>query len=92
MEKGYDEKDPLSIERYARKMLGKTFLEIWLDSEKELGPLSQRLQKKTGTDGYVHSHALKNYKGGMGNLEYAGEIYRSRSDALFLAEQLNRNN
>lgn len=27
-----------------------------------------------------------------GNMEYAGEIYRSRSDALFLAEQLNRNN
>lgn len=32
MEKGYDEKDPLSIERYARKMMEKTFLEIWLDS------------------------------------------------------------
>ena len=82
MEKGYDEKDPLSIERYARKMLGKTFLEIWLDSEKELGPLSQRLQEKTGTDGYVHSHALKNYKGGMGNLvEECFFHYAANSDA-----------
>lgn len=29
----YDKTDPLSIEKYAKKMIGKTFREIWGENE-----------------------------------------------------------
>lgn len=82
MVKEYDEKDPRSIEHYAKKMLGKTFYEIWEENEERLDPVSKKLQDKTGNDGYAHSHAAKNYKGGMGNLvEECFFHYAANSDA-----------
>ena len=82
MVKEYNEKDPVSIEQYAKKMLGKTFYQIWNENEKQLNPVSQKLRDKTGQDGYAHSHSLKNYKGGMGNLvEECYFHYAANSDA-----------
>ena len=43
MVKEYDEKDPSSIEHYAKRMLGKTFYEIWKENEERLDPVSRKL-------------------------------------------------
>ena len=61
----YDKTNPTSIERYAEKMIGKTFREIWEENEISSSGL---LKEKTANEEYLTSHAKKKYKGGMGNL------------------------
>lgn len=75
----YDKTDPVSIEGYAKKMIGKTFREIWEENEMSSAGL---LKEKTTTDGYMQSHANKHYKGGMGNLvEECYFKYKSNNDS-----------
>lgn len=57
----YDETDPLSIEMYSQKLIGKTFLDVLNeDSSKEI--------VKEDTSEYGASHENKNRKGGLGEL------------------------
>lgn len=82
MEKLYDEKSPASIEAYGKKMVGKTFYDIWKENEEELNPVSEKLLDKTGDERYAASHAKKNYKGGVGNLvEECFFKYQANSDS-----------
>lgn len=75
----YDKTDPVSIEGYAKKMIGKTFREIWEENEMSSSGL---LKEKTTTDGYMQSHTNKHYKGGMGNLvEECYFKYKSNNDS-----------
>ena len=75
----YDKTDPVSIEKYAKKMIGKTFREIWEENEMSSSGL---LKEKTTTDGYMQSHTNKHYKGGMGNLvEECYFKYKSNNDS-----------
>ena len=82
MDKLYDEKSPASIEAYGKKMVGKTFYDIWKENEEMQNPVSEKLLDKTGGEGYAESHAKKNYKGGMGNLvEECFFKYQANSDS-----------
>ncbi len=75
----YDKTNPTSIERYAEKMIGKTFREIWEENEISSSGL---LKEKTANEEYLASHAKKKYKGGMGNLvEECYFKYKSNSDS-----------
>ena len=57
----YDEFDPVSIEEYARKLIGKTFLEV---CEEDIG--KQSIIKEEGN--YKADHENKKRKGGLGEL------------------------
>ena len=57
----YDEFDPVSIEEYARKLVGKTFLEV---CEEDIG--KQSIIKEEGN--YKADHENKKRKGGLGEL------------------------
>ena len=75
----YDKTDPVSIGKYAKKMIGKTFREIWEENEMSSSGL---LKEKTTTDRYMQSHTDKHYKGGMGNLvEECYFKYKSNNDS-----------
>lgn len=79
MEKHYDETNPLSIEKYGQKMIGKTFRFMYKNAA---NPDLLKAKNNTKYNGrYMESHASKNYKGGMGNLVeecYFG--YKGNSD------------
>lgn len=60
----YDKKDPKSIERYGKGMIGKTFRQIWKENA-ESGSGSQTLMERTETSRYAERHSQKRYKGGM---------------------------
>ena len=60
----YDNKDPLSIESYGKKMIGQTFRSIYEQSVKS-GNIHTAQET---TAAYVTRHENKNYKGGIGNL------------------------
>lgn len=76
----YDKKNPKSIEAYGRKMIGKSFREIW---EENLQSQTHGIVvENTTTDSYAKGHARKKYKGGLGNLiEECYFKYKSNSDA-----------
>lgn len=71
----YDEFDPVSIEEYARKLIGKTFLEV---CEEDIG--KQSIIKEEGN--YKADHENKKRKGGLGELiEERYFHYHSNNDA-----------
>lgn len=57
----YDETDPLSIEQYGQKMIGKTFLQICLEDEGDI----QYIQEESN---YAKVHENKKRKGGLGEI------------------------
>lgn len=72
----YDETDPISIEQYAQKLIGKTFADICQEDDME----------KTGvvreTADYEISHENKKRKGGLGEIiEERFFHYQSNSDS-----------
>lgn len=71
----YDEFDPVSIEEYARKLIGKTFLDV---CEEDIG--KQSIIKEEGN--YKAEHENKKRKGGLGELiEERYFHYHSNNDA-----------
>lgn len=71
----YDEFDPVSIEEYARKLIGKTFLDV---CEEDIG--KQSIIKEEGN--YNAEHENKKRKGGLGELiEERYFHYHSNNDA-----------
>ena len=71
----YDEFNPVSIEEYARKLIGKTFLEV---CEEDIG--KQSIIKEEGN--YKADHENKKRKGGLGGLiEERYFHYHSNNDA-----------
>lgn len=58
-ENDYDKADPLSIESYAQKLIGKTFADVMI------GDKNDEFQEGSS---YAESHADKKFKGGLGNL------------------------
>ena len=73
----YDEFDPVSIEEYARKLIGKTFLEV---CEEDIG--KQSIIKEEGN--YKADHENKKRKGGLGELiEERYFHYHSNNDAPY---------
>lgn len=58
----YDEADPLSIESYAKKLIGKTFLDVCKEDD------MQRPVAIKETSNYKVSHENKKRKGGLGEL------------------------
>lgn len=76
----YDKKDPQSIELYGRKMIGKSFRQIWEENLYAQG--SGLVVEHTTSSSYAKGHARKRYKGGLGNLiEECYFKYKSNSDA-----------
>jgi len=60
--KAYNETDPISIERYAKNLIGKTFSQILEDDIKNTEII------RDSTEDYGESHENKNRKGGLGEL------------------------
>lgn len=60
--KDYDETDPLSIEHYAQKLIGKTFNDICLEDD------MKKIMVIGEEDNYAVSHENKKRKGGLGEL------------------------
>ena len=72
----YDETNPLSIEKYAQKLIGKTFSEVLIEDSKESLFLSEN--KKD----YGVNHENKKRKGGLGELiEECFFHYKCNNDA-----------
>lgn len=60
--KGYDETNPLSIEAYAQKLIGKTFADVcYEDAMKKATSIEEE-------NSYVVSHENKQRKGGLGEI------------------------
>ena len=59
---GYDEKDPLSIERYAQQLIGKTFEDVCEADDRGGNSIIRE------SFAYNVSHEDKKFKGGLGNL------------------------
>lgn len=71
----YDRKNPRSLEKYGKGMIGRTFQDLY-DSAIEQGIL------KESSAEYAVKHADKKYKGGMGNLvEECFFGYKANSDS-----------
>lgn len=72
----YDETSPESIERYARKLIGKTFADVIEEDERSLVAGLQ------DTSAYAQSHENKKRKGGLGELiEERFFHYRCNNDS-----------
>lgn len=61
----YDRKNPISIEEYSQKMIGKTFRQIWEEDEKRQNPMMLR---ETGTYGVSEVSETKRNKGNLGQI------------------------
>lgn len=59
---GYDETDPISIETYAKGLIGKTFAEVCEEDDKKSAMVARE------TKNYAASHENKKRKGGLGEL------------------------
>lgn len=59
--KEYDEKNPLSIEEYGQKLIGKTFADVCRDDDRNSQLISEELT-------YAVKHENKKRKGGLGEL------------------------
>lgn len=74
-DKEYDETDPISIEKYGQKMIGKTFSQI-CDEDKMEGMVARE------SSNYEISHENKKRKGGLGELiEERFFHYRANNDS-----------
>lgn len=74
--KGYDETDPISIENYAKRLVGKTFSDVC----KEDDILKAKVVQETGD--YEAKHENKKRKGGLGELiEERYFHYQANNDA-----------
>ena len=72
----YDETNPLSIESYAKKLIGKTFNDVIQENEKNLNTLVSEDSSE-----YAVSHENKKRKGGLGELiEECHFHYKANSD------------
>lgn len=60
--KGYDETNPLSIESYAQKLIGKTFADVCLEDDIKNSTLIQE------ESNYAYNHENKKRKGGLGEI------------------------
>lgn len=60
--KDYDETDPLSIEKYAQKLIGKTFAEVCLEDD------TVNIMVVREGSNYADSHENKKRKGGLGEI------------------------
>ena len=70
----YDMKDPISIESYAKRLIGKTFLDIIEEDEAPIDEFNENIA-------YAVSHEDKKYKGGLGTLiEERFFHYKANSD------------
>ena len=58
----YDETDPLSIEAYAKRLIGKTFADVCKDDDMQTAMVVRE------TSNYEASHENKKRKGGLGEL------------------------
>lgn len=73
---GYDKTNPLSIEKYAQRLIGKTFGEV-CDADRNF--VYEEVQEASN---YAASHGDKKYKGGLGNLiEERYFHYKANSDS-----------
>ena len=71
----YDRKDPISIESYARKLIGKTFADVIAEDNSFDGEVHE-------SSTYAVSHEDKKYKGGLGTLiEEKYFHYNANSDS-----------
>ena len=59
---GYDDSNPLSIEAYAKNLIGKTFTDILNEDKNQIALISEDTQT------YGEKHENKNRKGGLGEL------------------------
>ena len=57
----YDKTNPQSIEAYAQKLIGKTFVDVVLEDSRFSGEIHESSE-------YMSSHEDKNFKGSLGNL------------------------
>ncbi|MBQ8997699.1 MAG: restriction endonuclease [Clostridium sp.] len=74
--KSYDESNPLSIENYSKKLIGKTFSDILNEN------FNNELVKEDASE-YGISHENKNRKGGLGELiEECFFHYKCNNDSL----------
>lgn len=74
-ENGYDKTDPLSIESYAQRLIGKTFADVVIEDMPNTGEVHE-------DSSYAAVHADKKFKGGLGNLiEEKFFHYAANSDA-----------
>ncbi|WP_310603604.1 Sau3AI family type II restriction endonuclease [Anaerosporobacter sp.] len=74
--KDYDETEPLSIERYAQKLIGKTFAEICIEDNMEMITMVKE------TLDYAETYENKKRKGGLGELiEERFFHYKSNNDS-----------
>lgn len=72
----YDETNPLSIEEYAKKLIGKTFNDVIQENEKNLNTLVSENSSE-----YAVSHENKKRKGGLGEvIEECHFHYKANSD------------
>lgn len=63
-DKKYDETNPASIEAYAQKLIGKTFLDVCNEDNID----HKKIAKEIESISYIESHENKNRKGGLGEL------------------------
>lgn len=71
---GYDETDPISIEEYAKKLIGKSFADVVAEDTVPIGEVGE-------SDSYAAAHEDKSYKGGLGTLiEERYFHYKANSD------------
>lgn len=61
-QRDYDETNPLSIEAYSQRLIGKTFADVCDEDDKE------KLQVMRETSNYNDSHGDKKRKGGLGQI------------------------
>ena len=72
----YDETNPLSIEKYAQKLIGKTFNEVLIEDSKQSIFISENKED------YGTNHENKKHKGGLGELiEECFFHYKCNSDS-----------
>lgn len=64
--KAYDETDPISIERYAQGLIGKTFGQVCDEDDKKKGFML--VKEEVAPYGYAQKHENKKRKGGLGEI------------------------
>ncbi|MDO4179026.1 MAG: Sau3AI family type II restriction endonuclease [Phascolarctobacterium sp.] len=75
---GYDKTNPLSIEMYAQKLIGKTFRQIIEDDEKN----ENGFRTRSDNPNYANEHENKRRKGGLGEIiEERFFHYEANSDS-----------
>lgn len=74
-DKLYDETNPQSIERYAQRLIGKTFLDVCMENKSKISIVQEE-------PNYVSEHENKKRKGGLGELiEECFFYYKCNNDS-----------